>query len=324
MRLYRTYIILAVLCAAGYQVLFRPLPKSILYFLADNAADWILNEGHGTDTALKRFVNLWIEQSVLAHIHDAQKIPDTVRDADRIARRLTYLRSMLVSQIEVRHKEVTSSTMLTGLGKCSGLNNAAASLLSHDFDRVEMIDVDGDQADSGHSFGRAWSARENAWIYFDIWTPQVQVFRLNRNKANYAYRINPAYPMDPAANVDGAMGMHDRGNLGHVQVRLQPTLGGYLIYRISNYARHGSTWEKGADLRPSGLSLGVYYSKPLGRNYTRLPRTYVKARLEHMFGNAAGARRDYNLVAGSRGAGVSSFGLAAAALSAQIPKIEPR
>jgi hypothetical protein len=317
-RSYGVYIILIILCAAGYQIFFLPLPKSALYFITDHTAEWILNEGHGADSAPKRFVNLWIEQSVLAHIYDAQKIPDTIGDADRIARRLTYLRPMLVSQIEVRHKEVTSSTMLAGLGKCSGLNTVAASLLSRDFDRVEMIDVDGDQADSGHSFGRAWSAQDKAWIYFDIWTPQIQVFRVDQNKAEYTHRINPAYPMDPGVDVDGAMGMHDRANLGHVQVRLQPSFGGYLLYRLRNYINHGSTWEKGADLRPSGLSIGVRYSKPLGQNYTLLPRTYVKARLEHMLGNAAGARRDYTTVAASRGAGTSSFGLAAAALSAQV------
>ncbi len=311
-------VLLFAIVLISYQLLYRPIPKPALYFLADNAAGWLINEGASARSVPKRLANLWIEQSIIAHIHDNQILPEKMDDVDRIARRLTLLRPMLISQLELRHNEVASSTMLTGLGKCSGINNAAAILLSHDFSRVEMIDVDGDQADDGHSYGRLWSVQYKDWIYFDIWTPQVQIFRITDQRLIYLHRID--LPIATRANIDVTRTkvMHEKALSVHVQIRLQSTFGGYIWYRIRNYLDHGNTWEKNADLRRTQLRPQIGPAIVIPRNSTNMPRSYLKARLQQIFGDTKRAKRNYQSVAHSKDPPNSSFAQAASLFARQL------
>ncbi len=311
-KLKRTYIIIGLLLILlGWQILFRPLPKPVLYFIAEHAGGWMINQGGGRYTgaqgSAKRLVNLWMEQSVMAQVHDGMPAQAKMTDLALLKQRLLRIHPLMINQMDVPHEEILSSNALTGVGKCTGLNMAAAQLLAHDFDRVEMIAIDGDRPDSGHTFARLWSPQIKDWLYFDIWTAQIQIFRSSSKGAIYLWR----YPakLSPVEQVYASRTkpMHDRAPHGHLRLKLQNSFGAYFLYRLGNMVDHGSTWEKEVPPNTELLFIAPEPKLPplvkskLTVNQSALSAAYLTARLDHVFGENARAKNGYSVIAAASG-----------------------
>jgi hypothetical protein len=289
------------------QFLFGTLPKAALYFVADNMAATVLNETKPPAilpiSASKRLFALWMEQNIISQMYSAH--PSTAQDdATRIGMRLVTLRSALLSQLELHHDVPEAPVEIAGIGWCEGLNGVAAILLSHEFDNAELVTLKGPSqvAGDGHSFGRVWSLQYNDWLYFDIWSGEVAVFRNKRGqRAQYLFRQIPK-GLIPQASLDMEKlhWFHDRAKLAVTQNQLQPTLGGYLGNRIANYFDHGFTApESAAALIAIPVSVKAPSEKQIKRfeNTTSASQSYVHARLAQLLGNTNVARQYYQKVA---------------------------
>ena len=296
-------VILLLIVMFGWQILFRPQPKPVLYFIANHFGGWLINQGPGNYSGArgfaKRLANLWIEQSVMTQMHDRLPPRSNSDDLAILQQRLLQIHPMLINQIDLPHDEILSSNALTGVGKCGGMNLAAAQLLAHDFDQVEMIAIDGDTPDSGHSFGRLWSVQYKDWLYFDIWTAQIQIFTASSRGATYLWRY-PAQLSSVHQFFASRTGpMHDFGQHGHIRLKLQKSFGGYIWYRVRNLIDHGTTWEKEMPFRNQPLVVATepkllpdaVYKK--ANNQSAQAATYLTARLDHLFGDKAAAKRGY-------------------------------
>jgi hypothetical protein len=301
------FIIAALLILTSWQLFFRPLPKPVLYFIADHAGGWMINQGGdnytGAQGSAKRLVNLWVEQSVMAQVHDQLPSRGNLNDLALIKKRLLQIHPLMINQMDLPHEEILSSNALTGVGKCTGLNMAAAQLLAHDFDRVEMIAIDGDMPDSGHTFARLWSPQIGDWVYFDIWTAQIQVFRSTSRGAIYLWKYPAILSPEDQVYASRTKPMHDLAPRGHMRLKLQDSFGGYFLYRLGNLISHGSTWEK--DVLPSTETLFIApepklppeVMPKLSVNQSTQGANFVTARLDHMFGNLTQAKTGYAHVA---------------------------
>jgi hypothetical protein len=323
-RCWRRWVVLVLLALFGWQLFFRPLPKPVLYLIVDHAGGWLINQNGdnyvaGAGTA-KRLVSLFIEQSLFTQLHDLHPLAARTDDLSKLRQRLELLRPMLINQIQIPHHMILSSTMLTGVGKCSGINDAAANFLAHDFDLVEMIAVDGDNPDNGHSFARLWSPQYKDWLYFDIWTDQIQIFRATKAGAVYLSRTPNGLSAHQLEIARTTKPMHDMATFGHVRTKLQTNFAGYLVYRLGNYLDHGTTWE--VDHSPLTQAMTTIAVEPdpklLLNSYNQRSNLYLHARLDHIFGQKKTARTFYNAVAQQPDVQTSTFGKAANIFAAQL------
>ncbi len=299
----RVVVFFALIAFLGWLILFRPLPKQALYFIADQAGEWMINQDRGSHSgvqgAVNRMLNLWAEQSVMAQMHDRLPARKSSNDLDLLKQRLLQIHPLMINQMDLPHEEILSSNVLTGVGKCTGINMAAAQLLAHDFDRVEMIAIDGDLPDSGHTFGRLWSPQYKNWLYFDIWTAQIQIFTSSRRGAHYLWRYPATLSPDDQVYALRTKPMHDRALHGHMRLKLQRSFGGYILYRMRNMIDHGTTWEKEIPIGTELLFIAPEPKLPpdevreLAANNSKHTSTYLAARLDHLFGNEAKARKGY-------------------------------
>ncbi len=300
LRLFAIFLLFALL---GWQTLFRPVPKQVLYFIVGHAGGWMINQDSdrysGVQGTVIRMFNLWIEQSVMEQMYKSLPARKSGNDLDLLKQRLLQIHPLMINQMDLPHEEILSSNALVGVGKCTGINMAAAQLLAYDFDRVEMIAVDGDYWDSGHTFGRLWSPQYKNWFYFDIWTAQIQIFTASNRGANYLWR----YPaeLSPADQVYAVRTkpMHDRALHGHMRLKSQKSFGGYIWYRMGNMIDHGSTWEKEIPISTELLFIAPEPKQPpdevrdLSVNQSAHANAYLTARLDHMFGGYATAQQSY-------------------------------
>jgi hypothetical protein len=306
----RLALISALIALLGWQILFRPLPKPALYFIADHAGGWMINQDgashSGVQGAINRMFNLWFEQSVMAQMHDRLPARKTSDDLALLKQRLLQIHPLMINQMDLPHEEILSSNALTGVGKCTGMNMAAAQLLAHDFDRVEMIAIDGDLPDSGHTFGRLWSPQYKDWLYFDIWTAQIQIFSTSRRGAVYLWNYPATLSPEDQVYASRTKPMHDRAPHGHMRLKLQKSFGGYIWYRMGNMIDHGTTWEEEI---PIGTELLFIAPEPrlppdevreLAVNQSKHAGTFLTARLDHLFGNEAKARKGYLQVSSAK------------------------
>jgi hypothetical protein len=296
---WRTFVAVLALVLLTWQIFFRPLPKPFMYFIAEHAGGWLINQQNdrysGGIGFIKRLVSLKMEESVIAHLHDRKMQASDVDDVALLRGRLAQIKPMLASQNEVPHETILSSSVLTGLGRCTGVNAAAALLLAHDFGRVDMIAVDGDAPDNGHSFGRAWSQQRKQWLYFDIWSPQIQIFTATPAGATYLLREPSVLSDADRLAAQRTKPMHDMAYGGHVRAQIQTSFGSYVWYRLKNYINHGSTWE--IDNRPATQllthPLPVEPELEVSNSWSASPDTYLTARLDQILGDDASARQRY-------------------------------
>jgi hypothetical protein len=308
----------------AWQILFRPLPKSVMYFIAEHAGGWLINQQNGRYSGgagfIKRLVSLKMEESVIAHLHGRKMHAEKIDDVALLHGRLAQIKPMLASQMEVPHETIVSSSVLTGLGRCTGVNAAAALLLAHDFSRVDMIAVDGDAPDNGHSFGRAWSKQRKQWLYFDIWSPQIQIFTATPAGVSYLLREPSVLSDDDTLAAQRTQPMHEMAYGGHVRAQIQTSFGGYIWYRLNNYINHGSTWE--IDNRPATQllihRLPVEPDLAVSNSWSASPSTYLMARLDQILGGDASARQRYLRVSNAANTNSSAFDAAASVFAGRL------
>jgi hypothetical protein len=306
-----------------FQIGFGVAPKPVLYFVADKMAASLLNESEVSSSmpviTTRRLAAIWLEQNVLAHVYSEQILPAGMDEAHQMGARLVKLRSQLVSQFEVKHPAPQAPTEIAGLSWCDGLNGVGVILLSHAFDRAEVVGLKGKGLGpgDGHSFARVWSKQYKDWLYFDIWSGEVLVFRSQAGrKAQYLFRQIPKGDV-LSSHVDNETlsWFHDRAYRAIPHNELQPTFGSYLWNRVRHYIDHGYTAPKSMKLlqvEPSSLSAGPPDTRDQAINYTSLPRTYMRARLDALFGKSASARSAYLKVAMRDAGANSAYGKAAA------------
>lgn len=317
----RGAIALAVLVMATMlfaQLFFFPLPKPTLRYLTVQNAGWMLGD---TKRKLGSIENFWriftselVQQSMVSHFHDRHSKKGWSNDATYAGMLLHKLRPTLISQREIYHESGGAPTAISGLGWCDELNGIAGRLIAQDFDKVEIVGVR-DKKAGGHSFGRFWSPQYADWLYFDIWTEEVLIFRARPDSApEYLYRSRPIGPSVVTPD-DFALlrNFHSGTGRGFVHNRLQATVGGYFGTRIANIFAHGSSHPQ-EFLATLNVMIAENAFEPASwrkvpRASTPLARTYVKARIAQMLGDYGIARRSYRLVAERDPE--SSYGLAA-------------
>ncbi len=305
------------------QLFVWPLPAKVTRYVSLQLAGPLLNEADQNDSGpvkiAKRLTALKLEQSLIAGLYNRQKIPAGAGDAEIMAAHLLQLRHMLVSQLQAPHAQVESTVTLSGLGYCGGMNGVAAILLSHHFDRAELVSFTSTFKGGGHSFGRVWSAEYADWVYFDIWGGEVDIFLSKPGqKALYLVRskeVDVQNPMDP--EMAGTRAFHDRAHSALVQSTLQPTLGGYLWARLGNWVDHGSTWPESAQIlvRQEAALPDLGYRLNFQPKFTRAPQAYMEARIDHLSGNMLRAKTGYARVIAADKGHPSAFAAAATVFS---------
>jgi hypothetical protein len=314
----------------GWLTLLNPLPKPVLYFIVNHAGGWLINQGgdrySGKSGAVKRLANVWLEHSVMAQLHERLQRPERSGDLALLQHRLQQIKPMLINQMDLPHDEILSSNALIGVGKCTGVNMAAAQLLVHDFDRVEMIAIDGDQPDGGHAYGRLWSPQYKNWLYFDIWTAQIQIFTATPGGAKYLWRYPAQLSPVEQQLVERAMPMHDAAMRGHLRLKLQDSFGGYIWYRFGNMIDHGTTWEKDTPVQTEP-ALASFNSKQspeaapiFAHDQSAQAATYLIARLDQFFGKDVSARKGYLQVSAAAGSPKGTFEIASKIFAGRLAK----
>ena len=298
---------------------FVPLPRAAAFELTTYSSTWLLSNYEGGSSfpsrIARKFLGLWLQQSVATHAFYSHPIAEGTGDAQRIAARLSRLKPMMISQTELMHHPPNSPTIFAGFGWCDGINAFAAIVLSHEFPSAEIIGVVDPIARGGHSFGRVWSDDYDDWLYFDMWTDEVVVFRSRPGKpAEYLSRTRPLGQRSlPAEDLPLFRRTYDNAHSGFVHNRLQPSLGGYVFSRIGNAIFHGSRFPAGAD---EAIAVAVSSTLPTNFPSDRPNRTvaseaYLHARLDHLTGNLAGARAHYMEVLETEKRHLSMYGRAA-------------
>jgi hypothetical protein len=306
-------------------LLFLPLPAPVLSFLADRSASWMLDpapdRGFAAARAGRRFAGLAVQQGLADAFLDSRPLPKDLSDAERIGRRLAGLKPLLISQTELPHAPVDPPVALAGIGWCDGINGFAATVLAREFPRVEIVGVIAPGGRGGHSFGRIWSAPASEWLYFDLWTEEVSVFRIRPGRrAEYLFRQRPVTASLAVGEEKALIALlYDRARSGIVHNRLQSTLGGYLFTRLANVVRHGESSPAGAF---EAIQLAASSAVPTDPGppgvATPAPAAYVRARLAHIRDDSTAARRAYSEVLEAERGARSTFGKAARIFIARI------
>lgn len=314
------------------QLLFLPLPWPVERYLALEKAGWLLNESESPKSlpgrALHIFVSELVQRSITRHFHDRHGASEWDDDAAYAGQLLHKLRKILISQREVYHRPGSRSTMLSSFGWCDELNGAAGRLLALDFDSVEIVGVSGLKVtDGGHSFGRFWSRQHADWLYFDIWTEEVILFRVRPGAdPEYLFRSRPVGPSVVVPDDFGKLTTyHARAKQGFVHVRYQSTLAAHIGTRLWNLLSQGSTMSREAATPVKAIFAQAPTIEPSQREFpphqTAEITAYVEARLAHLSGNDRLAIEMYRRVA--RSDTKSSYGLASAKFLNRLTRSHP-
>lgn len=302
------------------QLLFLPLPRPALNWLSANSAAWLLNDSQRADNIPERMAQVFtgelIQQSLMAHFHDRVGKPQWKDDAAYAGAMLHALRPTLISQREIYHTAVGTPPALSGLGWCDELNGVAGRLLAHDFDRIEIVGVNDKETGGGHSFGRFWSPQHKDWLYYDIWTEEVLIFKVRPGQApEYLFRSSPVGPsVVTPDDFDVLSTYHAKANQGFVHVRYQNSLAGHIGTRLWNFVSHGSTIPREAIAPIKEIFARVEKAGPSKRipprHFNAQIQAYTDARLAQMAGDGQLAQALYRQAEQSDPK--SSYGLASA------------
>lgn len=304
-------------------LLFVPLPRAATRWLALTNASWLLTRYTGNESraveAGRRLMGIWVQQSLVAHMHRAQQIPAGGDDAWRVAARVLAANRVVASQVALPHWPVNSPTIVSGLGWCDGVNGVAANLLSWDFGRAQIVGVADPVTGAGHSFGRVWSAQYRDWLYFDIWSDEVVVFRSRPGRpAEYLVRDLPfgRHDRDAAERAKLAR-IYDAAHGGWAHNEIRPTLGGYLALKLrQTLERRGHTPAAAPPATPVEQPPAPQeFNSP---NTSPANETYLAARIDHVLGDTAAARRGYAEVVRREGGPRTTFGRAAELFSGRL------
>lgn len=320
-RPWRRRLLFAVAVMAGIAawLLFVPAPRAAIPWVMERSSGWLLTEYQGSSSlptrAARKLAGLWLQQGLAAHVHEAQPRPGSGDDAERILQRLVSLKPKFISQTELVHGPANSPAAVAGLGWCDGINGFAATVLSHEFPRSEIVGVVDREQRGGHSFGRVWSEQYRDWLYFDLWTDEVAVFRsAPGRRAEMLARARPLGPRRLALeSPEVFQRMYDDAHSAFTQYRVQPTLGGYIFTRLANLVSSGSSAAEGADEAIAAASAITLPNDPdlVTPIRPEAGADYLQARFHHLLGHEDRARDAYRQVAAKERPPVSAYARAA-------------
>ena len=292
---------LVLLCILSLP-LFVPAPRPVLERLVYASSDWILTDYDSEPLtmagAARKTLGLWVQQSLAAHVFASQPIPSGVPDYVRLARRLERLRPLLLSSSDLYHAPVNAPVAVAGLGWCDAINGFAATILSHEFDRAEVVGV-ADANLGRHSFGRVWSNEAQDWLYFDAWPSDVVVFRSRPGRrARVLARLRPVAAEPGAADTREMLSpIYDLAHEAVAHNRLQPTLGGYLLARLPGLRDRVTIAEVRLAPDRAVQQWPDAWLVPILKDH-RSPAAahYLRGRLNHVFGDLAEAKASFRAV----------------------------
>lgn len=285
-------------------LLLVPAPRAVIPWVMAQSSGWLLSgyerDGSLPTRATRKFVGLWLQQGLAYHAYKARPGTDPDDDADKIIKMLIYLKPMFISQAEQRHGPANSPVAVSGLAWCDPTNGFAANVLSHEFPRSEVVGGVDRQARAGHAFGRVWSEQYDDWLYFDLWTDEVVVFRSRSGgKAEYLRRARPLGARSLSAEDPELIGrIYDNAHSSFTQFQAQPTLAAYLISRVGNLVQNGSTSPEGTlDAIATAATIAPPNNRPNPQPTEPAARAaYLQARFYHLIGNKVLAREAYHRV----------------------------
>ncbi|MDP8993888.1 MAG: hypothetical protein M3N07_02730 [Pseudomonadota bacterium] len=270
-------------------------------------------------------MGLWLQQGLAAHYHNSHSPAEALDDAAKVIRLLADLKLRFISQTELTYRQANSPVAVAGMGWCDGINGFAAAVLSHEFPRSEIVAVVDRLQRGGHSFGRVWSEQYRDWLYFDMWTDEVVVFRSRPGaRAEILARARPLGARRlPQESPEVFRRMYDNAHSGFTQYRVQPTLGGYVFSRIANLLSNGSRSPAGTVEAIAEASTITLPNDPrvLPPDGPVAKADYVEARFHHLLGDENRAREAYARVVAAEGEPLSAYGRAARIF---IDRIEAR
>lgn len=298
---------------------FVPLPLGLTRLLTLSTSDWILTDYvravKGPQTLLsntfRKLLATYVQYNVVAGFRRTHEPRQELGDVERLVAFLVPLRRTMLNQVDVAHSPASWPTIVSGMGWCDQLNGMAANVLSRDFDHAQLIGLINTQNGDRHTIGRVWSKQRREWLYFDVWG-SVVVFRLNdRQEPEVLKRVDPfqgSFPPHPAATVDAMYAFTAQGTVFN---EYAPSFGGYLLAKVSSALHRRSL----SAVEPSGVTGATLVSPNApyaGPDDTSMAaegrRLYIAARMDHLFGETAKARREYLAAARSGGGLLSQAG----------------
>jgi hypothetical protein len=322
-RLLRLGRLLVAACAALVGAIafvgFVPLPLGLTRLLTLSTSDWILTDYvravKGPRTLLfntfRKLVATYVQYNVVAGFRRTHEPQQELGDVERLAAFLVPLRRTMLSQVDVAHTPASWPTIVSGMGWCDQLNGMAANVLSRDFEHAQLVGLINTQNGVGHTIGRVWSNQRREWLYFDVWGAVV-VFHLNdRHEPDVLKRWDSfpgSIPPDLAATTDSMYAFTAQGSVFN---EYAPSFGGYLLAKVSSALhRRSLSAVEPSSVTGATLVLPDRPSSPYaGPDDTSMPeegrRLYIAARMDHLFGETAKARREY-LAAARSGSGLLS------------------
>ena len=290
------------------------------------SSGWLLEPTRPDDVravaALKKFVGHWFEYGLIADLHARIEQPVEGDDAKRIAYYLARVKLLMITQAELQHQPTDPPVLISGLGWCDSMNRVGAILLSREFSNAQITGLYVPEVQGGHSFGRVWSRQYNDWLYFDLWYDEIVVFRSQRGtRATYLAHARPL-GIRPEPKTPGLATMRDRAFSGIVHNELQGSLGGYVLNRVTNLIRYGSTVPTHvAEQLTTMAQTNVYapeVTNPVAQ--TKARSAYLDASLNHALGDDQRARQSYVRVLQQEAGGASLYGAGARIFIARIDR----
>lgn len=312
-------------------IVLVPLPKFVVRSVVNVFGEWLVREPTDSSssplTLLRTLVGEAVQQSLIAHFHADGAPRGGLDDIEFAGRQLRRLRMLVVNQSEVNHSPSTGAIAITGLAWCDMANGLGGRLLAHDFDSVQLVGVRDELSGGGHSFGRFWSRQYDDWIYFDLWSEEVLVFRVDSvGNVVYAWEDRPlGARVNWPADIAVSRMAHAQVSASYVHQHLQSTVGGYFRHRLRNVVARGTT-------RPIEIRLGNRVALLPGLQGTpvwRIPdsdspmvRYYIRARVEQFLGSYDAAASLYRQALQIDDVN-SVYGDAARVFHARLTKVAP-
>jgi hypothetical protein len=286
-----------VLAALGTFAAVVPLPDSASRWLLLASRDWVLSDyrREPTDgpvmTAARRLLATFAEYQLAAMFRRHHPLHAGLDEPHRILARLVALRRMLLNQVEVPHA--------AGTGWCDQLNGVAAMVLAAELGPTELIGVTDPVTGDGHTIGRVWSARQQRWLYFDLWSDDLVVFGAEAD-GGVRMLATARFRSEHASDAATASLLHRwwaAGPTGTAFNRFAATFGGYLWWKtraaMSRRTLPAQRTPAGApeDAAPEATLLRVGSLRGHGASL------FIRARVAQLAGEAQSARALYDSAA---------------------------
>src|SRR5438105_1567998 len=121
---------------------------------------------------------LLLQNAIAEQVSREAQLAPGAPDEDRILAALVMLKRRLVSATSADTPS-DAPVFFSGIGFCDQVNGAAALVLARSFARSETFNVWKRDESWGHTIGRVWSDQHHEWLYYDMFYPDLAVFRID-------------------------------------------------------------------------------------------------------------------------------------------------